>query len=75
MNLTTESEQSITWQQNRQLHLRCYTAWLEANPKPAMNQIITESEDPNTMTYQLLFAVGSVEAVPFRQSKNEVPPV
>ena len=49
MNLTTDSDQSVTWQQSRKLHLRCYTAWLEANPKPAMNQILTQSEDPNTI--------------------------
>jgi hypothetical protein len=49
MNLTTEGDQSITWQQNRKLHLRCYTAWLEANPKPTMNPILSQPEDPNTI--------------------------
>src|SRR5436305_14839719 len=58
MNLTTDSDQSVTWQQSRKLHLRCYTAWLEANPKPAMKQILTQSEDPNTVDLPIALRRG-----------------
>jgi hypothetical protein len=49
MNLPIDNEQFLDWQQSRQLHLRSYTAWLEANPKPTMDQTSTSPEDPNTI--------------------------
>src|SRR5947209_2956228 len=58
MKLSTDSDQSISWQQSRQLHLRCYTAWLEANPKPAMNQTLTKSADPNTIDLPIALRRG-----------------
>ena len=70
MNLTTESDQSITWQQSRKLHLRCYTAWLEANPKPAMNQILTQSEDPNTIDLPIALRRGKRRSSAISPSKE-----
>lgn len=49
MNSAAEDEQSGDWQQSRLLHLRSYTAWLEANPMPVMNQTRTLPEDPNAI--------------------------
>ena len=43
MNSTTDNDQSTTWQENRHLLLHSYTSWLQANPKPAMNQMTTSS--------------------------------
>jgi hypothetical protein len=47
MNSTTNNEHSIDWQHSRQVHLRSYTAWLEANPKPTMDPSPAPSRDLN----------------------------
>jgi hypothetical protein len=70
MNLTTESDHSITWQQSRTLHLRYYTAWLEANPQPAMNQILTQPEDPNAIDLPIALRRGKRRSSAVSPSKG-----
>ena len=43
MNSATDNDHSTTWYESRQLLLQSYTSWLQANPKPAMDQGTTSS--------------------------------